>query len=116
MLARVCHDVLSRKEGCIQAVLLSVLPSLSVPSCKSVQRAIDFQTSGWLTVLSFVHHQFDLSPQQFCDALSLCYHRLMSLMPNSCDGCGVVFSVSRPLDCHRGPGYTATQQSQECIR
>ena len=101
-LTRVRHDVLRRKEGCIQAVLSSILPSLSVPACRSVQRAIDFQTSGWLTVLPFVHHQFDLSPQQFHDALSLRYHRPMSMMPNSCDGCGTVFSVSHALDCRRG--------------
>ena len=44
------------------------------PVCRTIRRAIDFQTSGWLTVLPLTCHHFDLSPQQFRDALSLRYH------------------------------------------
>ena len=53
-------------------------------------------------VLPLACHQFDLSPQQFQDALSLRYHRPLSTMPSSCDGCDSAFSLSHALDCHRG--------------
>jgi len=79
--------MLKRKDEYFQATLTSVL---SLPACRSVQRSIDFQTLSWLTVLSFVHHHFDLSSQQFHDALSLHYHRPMMMLPHSCDGCGAI--------------------------
>ena len=64
-LARVCHDVSGRRKEYAQSVLSSVLESLPSPTCRSIKRAIDFQTSGWLTVLPLACHQFDLSSQQF---------------------------------------------------
>ena len=47
---------------------------------RSARRGVDFTTLGWLTILPFVHHHFDLFPQQVCGALSLCYDRPM-MMP-----------------------------------
>ena len=70
--------------------------------CRTIRRAIDFQTSGWLTVLPLTCHHFDLSPQQFRDALSLRYHRPLSSMPSHCDGCGSTFDLSHTLDCRKG--------------
>ena len=72
------------------------------PVCRTIRRAIDFQTSGWLTVLPLTCHHFDLSPQQFRDALSLRYHRPLSSMPSHCDGCGSTFDLSHALDCRKG--------------
>ena len=43
-----------------------------------------------------------ISPQQFCDALSLCYNRSLVLMPPTCDGCGATFTLSHALNCQRG--------------
>ena len=60
--------------------LLSGLPSLTT---RAVQRAFAFCTSGWLNVLLLAHHHFDLSAQQFCDALCLRYH----CMPTVFDAC-----------------------------
>ena len=59
--------------------LTSVLKSLPSPACHTIRRAIDFQTFGWLTVLLLACHQFNLFPQQFCDALSLRYHIAIGL-------------------------------------
>ena len=72
------------------------------PVCRTIRRAIDFQTSGWLTVLPLTCHHFDLSPQQFRDALSLRYHRPLSSMPSHCDGCGSTFGLSHALYCRKG--------------
>ena len=74
---------------------------LSLTDCV-VQHAVDFHTSGWLSVLLLIYHHFDLSAQQFCDALCLRYHYLLSLMPSSCDGCGGDFSLTHSLDCRKG--------------
>ena len=79
--------------------LLSCMPSLT--GC-AIQHSVDFHTSGWLSVLPLVHHHFDLSAQQFCDALCLCYHHLLSLMPASYDGCGGDLSLTHALDCYNG--------------
>ena len=43
-----------------------------------------------------------ISAQHFRDALSLQYHRPLSIMPSSCDGCGSAFNLSHALDCRKG--------------
>ena len=101
-LARIRHDVSVKREAIARSALTSVLECLPSPACRAIRRAIDFQTSGWLTVLPLVCHQFDLSPQQFRDALSLRYHRPLAMMPSCCDGCGSAFNLSHALDCRKG--------------
>ena len=87
------------REDQFRLLLSSLLPGL--PSC-AVQRAVDSHTSGWLNVLPLAHHHFDLSAQQFRDALCSRYHRPLSLMPAACDGCGGDFSLTHALDCRKG--------------
>ena len=104
LLARICNDISTcrRREVDVQSALSSLLELLPSPVCRTVRRAVDFQTSGWLTVLPLAFHQFDLSAQQFRDALSLRYHRPLSMMPSSCDECGSAFSLSHALECRNG--------------
>ena len=52
-----------------QSVLSFALDSVSDPTCCVVQWAVDIQLSGWITVVHLVEHYFDLSIQEFCDAL-----------------------------------------------
>ena len=68
----------------------------------AIERAVDSGVSGWLTVLSFTQYHFDLSPQQFRNALSLRYNRSLMLIPPTCDECGTAFTLSHTLDCRRG--------------
>jgi len=89
-------------EDQFHLVFSSVLSGMPSMTFHAVQRAVDFHTSDWLNVLPLIHHHFDLSAQQFCDALCLCYHCSMSLIPASCDGCGEDFSLTHALDCHKG--------------
>ena len=52
-------------------MLSFVLDSASDPTyllC-GAERAVDIQLSGWITVVHLVKHYFDLSLQEFCDAL-----------------------------------------------
>ena len=96
-------------SGCKIAMLMlfrlllsSLLPGLPSLTSRAIQRAVDSHTFGWLNVLPLAHHHFDLSAQQFRDALCLRYHRPLSLMPASCDGCGGDFSLTHALDCRKG--------------
>jgi len=70
----------------------SALSNVSSSTYRAIERAVDFVASGWLTILPLAQYHFDLSPQQFCNALSFC------------DGCGAA------LPCHmlwivRGEGW-----------
>ena len=76
------------REDQFRLLLSSLLPGLPSLTSRAVQQAVDSHTSGWLNVLLLAHHHFDLSAQQFRDALCLRYHCPLSLMPASCDGCG----------------------------
>ena len=60
-LAKVRHEDSGRREGRVQSLLTSVLECMPSPVCRTIRRAIDFQTSGWLTVvLPLKYHHFDL--------------------------------------------------------
>ena len=90
-------------KDCEDQFLSSLLPGLPSLTSRAVQWAVDSHTSGWLNVLPLAHHHFDLSVQQFHDALCLRYHRPLSLIPASCDRCGGDFSLTHhALDCCKG--------------
>ena len=94
--------VTKHRDDQFRLLLSSLLPGLPSLTSRAVQRAVDSHTSGWLNVLPLAHHHFDLSAQQFRDALCLRYHRPLSLMPASCDVCGGDFSLTHALDCRMG--------------
>jgi len=91
-----CH------EDQFRLVFFSVLSGMPSMTSHAIQWVVDFHISGWLNVLPLVHHHFDLSAQQFHDALCLCYHHPLSLIPASCDGFGEDSSMTHALDCHKG--------------
>ena len=62
------------RENHFRLLLSSLFPGLPSFTFRAVQRAADSHTSGWLNVLPLAHHHFDLSAQQFRDALCLRYH------------------------------------------
>ena len=58
--------------------------------------------SSWLSVVPLAAHQFDLTCQEFHDALALRYKKPLLNLPPYCDGCGAPFSVDHALDCRVG--------------
>ena len=92
---KVISEARRHREEQFKITSSSLLTKLPPLACRSVQRAIDFGTSGWLTTLPLAHHHFDLSPQQFRDALCLHYHQRQFLLPATCDGCGEVFGIRK---------------------
>ena len=67
--------------------------------------------SSWLSVVPLESHHFDLSPQEFRDALTLCYKKPLLDLPPFCDGCGAPFIVEHALDCRVG-GLVGQQHNE----
>ncbi len=79
-----------------------VIGKLDLLQRRSVIRAGTEKISAWLTVLPLSKNQFDLSPQEFRDALAIRYKRPLLNVADLCDGCGSVFSLSHALSCRKG--------------
>jgi len=58
--------------------------------------------SGWLTMLPVSQDHYDLTAQEFCDALALHYWKPLLNVPCSCDDCGAPFSLDHTLICRKG--------------
>ena len=58
--------------------------------------------SGWLTVLPTSQDHFDLTAQEFRDALALRYWKPLLNVPSGCDGCDAPFSLDHALVCRKG--------------
>ncbi|KAL1462001.1 hypothetical protein WDU94_013856 [Cyamophila willieti] len=70
---------------------------------RSITKISQTKTSNWLSVLPIRKDHFDLSANEFRDALAIRYNREPPAMPNSCDGCGdKQFSLQHALDCKAG--------------
>ena len=52
---------------------------------------------GWLTMLPMSQDHFDLTAQEFHDALALHYRKPLLNVPSGCDGCGAPFSLDHAL-------------------
>ena len=92
-------DVSRYRENQFHQSLSSCLSYLPSVNSRAFWRAVDF---GRLNVFPLSHHHFDLSAQEFKDALCLRYHCPLSLMLACCDGCGEDFSLTHALDCRKG--------------
>jgi len=44
---------------------------------------------------------YDLTAQEFRDALTLCYQKPLLNVPSGCDGCGAPFSLDHALICRK---------------
>ena len=65
-------------------------------------RARNGKISAWLTVLPLTRSQFDLSAQEFWDALVIRYKKPFRNVQDLCDGCSSQFSLSHALSCREG--------------
>lgn len=69
---------------------------------RSLEKVQTQKISSWLNVLPIAKDNFDLSPTEFRDALSIRYQRPMLNIPTQCDGCGETFSLQHALKCKKG--------------
>jgi len=82
----------------------TLLPQFDGVCCRSVEQAKTnnlsgwlMVLSGWLTVLPVSQDHYDLTAQEFRDALALRYRKPLLNVPSSCDGCGAPFHLTMPL-------------------
>ena len=68
---------------------------------KNFKRARDC-LSSWLNVLPCQKDNFDLTCNEFRDALNLRYSKPLLHLPPTCDGCSSLFTTSHALDCKKG--------------
>ena len=80
----------------------TLLPQFDGACRRSVERAKSNDLSGWLTVLPMSQDHFDLTAQEFHDALALRYRKPLLNVPSNCDGCGSPFSLDHALICRKG--------------
>lgn len=69
---------------------------------RAVRRAVEGKTSTWLTVLPLKQDNFDLTANEFRDALAIRYCKPLTNAPGSCDGCQQSFTMRHALACKKG--------------
>jgi len=67
----------------------TLLPQFDGICLRSVEQVKMNNLSGLLTVFPVSQDHYDLTAQEFHDALALHYRRNV---PSSCDGCGILFT------------------------
>jgi len=67
-----------------------------------ILRARANHLSGWLTSMPTAQDHFDLTSQEFRDALAVRYKKPLLGLPPTCDGCGAPSSLDHALVCRRG--------------
>uniref|UniRef100_A0A8D9AKY5 Uncharacterized protein n=1 Tax=Cacopsylla melanoneura TaxID=428564 RepID=A0A8D9AKY5_9HEMI len=66
-----------------------------------LERVFDAKCSQWLTAIPTAADHFDLSPNQFRDALAMRYGHEPNGLPSHCDGCGEQMNLTHALDCKK---------------
>ena len=95
-------DVLKRKNHILEGLFSDTISSLSDGQQRAIVRAKDGKISSWLNVLPMSKHHFDLSAQEFRDALAIRYRKPLLGIPALCDGCGSPFDLAHALSCRKG--------------
>ena len=67
-----------------------------------LQRAKDNDLAVWLSVTPVENNHFDLSAQEFRDALAIRYRKPLLNLPPKCDSCSAPSSLDHFLICRRG--------------
>ena len=68
---------------------------------RAILRAKDEKISSWLNIIPVAKHHFDLSAQEFRDALALRYKKPLLCVSSTNDGCRASFDLSHALICRR---------------
>ena len=89
-------------DGLFTDLFSTICSKLDPLQACAVQRAKTNDLSGWLSVMPMERDNFDLTAQEFRDALAIrCKKPLLSIPP-FCDGCGSPSSLDHFLICRKG--------------
>ena len=93
------HQLLERSHNDLFSVVLSGFDSTHQ---RVLQRARDNDLGVWLSVTPVESNHFDLSAQEFRDALAIRYRKPLLNLPPKCDGCGGTSSLDHCLIGRKG--------------
>ena len=100
--SNVKSEMQAAREQQLNSKFDSILNKFDQSHQRAIRRAKDTKISSWLTVVPAAKSHFDLSAQEFRDALAIRYKKPLLRIPVSCDGCGSPFSLSHALLCRKG--------------
>ena len=92
---QVCNDLYNDMFSTITCKLYP-------PHLRALQRSRTNDLSCWLSVMPIEKDKFDLTAQEFRDALAIRYKKPLLNIPSSCDGCGFPSSLDHFLVCRKG--------------
>ena len=72
------------------------------PRLRALQRSRTNDLSCWLSIMPIKKDNFDLTAQEFRDALAIRYKKLLLNIPPSCDGYGAPSCLDHFLVCRKG--------------
>uniref|UniRef100_A0A1X7SIH7 Uncharacterized protein n=1 Tax=Amphimedon queenslandica TaxID=400682 RepID=A0A1X7SIH7_AMPQE len=90
------------KEKHLEERFTAIIEKLDRVQRRAVMQAKDEKISLWLNVLPMTRHEFDLTPQEFRDALAIRYKKPLLHIPSHCDSCGLEFDLAHALSCRKG--------------
>ena len=93
------------REDVLEGIFNDTITQFGDMQQQAVLRATNERLSSWLNV----KHYFDLTAQEFRDALAIRYKKPLLGVPSHCDGCGALFDLSRALSCRKGGLVTQRQ-------
>jgi hypothetical protein len=93
--------------------LQDVQQQLTPPQQRALQRSVDYKTGAFLTVLPLQQHSFDLSADEYRDALAVRYMKEPHKMKENCDGCQEKNSRDHALRCKKG-GLITRRHNEVC--
>ena len=95
-------ETIAIKESDLQSMFTNIVAQLDPMQQRAVERAKSEKMSSWLNVVPAARHQFDLSAQEFRDALAIRYKKPLLGIPPQCDGCSAPFDLAHALSCRKG--------------
>ena len=90
------------REDIFKDTFERIIDGFDLTQQRAILRGKEGKISSWLTVMPLAKNHFDLSAQEFRDALSIRYKKPLLNTAEMCDGCGAVFSLSHALSCRKG--------------
>ena len=96
------EEAINIRDLALQNMFNETISQLNNMQQRAVMRAKDEKMSSWLNVIPVAKHHFDLSAQEFRDALAIRYKKPLLDVPSHCDGCGAPFDLSHALSCTKG--------------
>ncbi|CAB0010840.1 unnamed protein product [Nesidiocoris tenuis] len=79
-----------------------IMTTLNPEMRRTLQRITNGNASQWLTIIPLTADNFDLTPTQFRDALSMRYSKPLLGLRGICDGCGMEMDLNHALNCKTG--------------